>query len=378
MDFAWSDEQNELRATVIEFCRAKLPPMPDAGPELFSREGWMACARHGVLGIAAPARFGGLDKDALTSALVTEALGYACADLGLVFAMAAHVYACIVPLVKFGSEAQRDRWLTKLVAGDAIAAHATTEPNAGSDIFHMTTRAERRGDHYALTGIKCFTSNAPVADVFIVQAVTDPSKGYFGLSSFVVEKGATGLRVGKPYDKLGLRSAPMADVYLDECVVPATHRIGSEGAGASVFLHSMTWERTCLLAAYVGAMERVLERTIGYAKERTQFGQPIGKFQGVSHRIADMKLRLESARLLMYRAAWSIAEGTDDELSASLAKLAVSEAAVASALDAIQVHGAIGTTSGEIERFLRDSIPARVFSGTSEIQRNTIARALGL
>ena len=378
MNFAWSEEQNELKRTVIEFCRSKLPPVPDAGPEAFSREAWTLCARHGVLGIAAPARFGGLDKDALTSALVTEALGYACADLGLVFAMAAHVYACIVPLVKFGSEAQRDRWLTKLVSGDAIAAHATTEPNAGSDIFHMTTRAERRGDHYALTGIKCFTSNAPVADVFIVQAVTDPSKGYFGLSSFVVEKGAAGLRVGKPYDKLGLRSAPMADVYLDECLVPAAHRIGSEGAGASVFLHSMTWERTCLLAAYVGAMERVRERTIDYAKERTQFGQPIGKFQGVSHRIADMKLRLESARLLMYRAAWSIAEGTDDELSASLAKLAVSEAAVASALDAIQVHGAIGTTSGEIERFLRDSIPARVFSGTSEIQRNTIARALGL
>jgi alkylation response protein AidB-like acyl-CoA dehydrogenase len=378
MNFAWTEDQTELRKTVIEFCRAKLPPMPDAGPETFSREGWLLCARHGVLGIAAPARYGGLDKDALTAALVTEALGYACADLGLVFAMAAHIYACIVPLVTFGTDAQRDRWLTKLVSGEAIAAHATTEPNAGSDIFHMTTRAERRGDHYALTGIKSFTSNAPIADVFLVQAVTDPTKGYFGLSTFVVEKGAPGLRVGKPYDKLGLRSAPMADVYLDDCVVPAANRIGSEGTGASIFLHSMTWERTCLLAAYVGAMERVLERTIRYAKDRTQFGQPIGKFQGVSHRIADMKLRLESARLLMYRAAWSIARGTDDELAASLAKLAVSEAAVASALDAIQVHGAIGTTSGEIERFLRDSIPARVFSGTSEIQRNTIARALGL
>ena len=378
MDFGWSEEQAELRSTVIEFCRAKLAPMPDAGPELFSREGWMACARHGVLGIAAPARYGGLDKDALTAALVTEALGYACADLGLVFAMAAHIYACIVPLVTFGTDAQRDRWLAKLVSGDAIAAHATTEPNAGSDIFHMTTRAERRGDHYALTGIKSFTSNAPIADVFLVQAVTDPKKGYFGLSTFVVEKGAVGLRVGKPYDKLGLRSAPMADVYFDDCVVPLAQRIGSEGAGGSIFLHAMTWERTCLLAAYVGAMERVLEKTIGYAKERNQFGQPIGKFQGVSHKIADMKLRLESARLLMYRAAWSITQRADDELAVSLAKLAVSEAAVASALDAIQIHGAIGTTSGEIERFLRDSVPSRVFSGTSEIQRNTIARALGL
>ncbi len=378
MNFEWSDEQHELRRTVIEFCRSKLPPVPDAGPELFAREAWLQCAKHGVLGIAAPARYGGLDKDALTAALVTEALGYSCADLGLVFAMAAHVYACIVPLVTFGDEAQRERWLPRLISGDAIAAHATTEPNAGSDVFHMTTTAERRGDSYALTGIKCFTSNAPVADVLLVQAVTDRQKGYFGLSTFVVEKNTPGLRLGKPYDKIGLRSAPMSDVYLDECIVPASQRIGSEGSGGSIFLHSMTWERTCLLAAYVGAMERVLERTIQSAKERSQFGQPIGRFQGVSHRIVDMKMRLETARLLVYRAAWDIGRGVQDDMAAALAKLAVSEAAVASGLDAIQVHGAIGTLSGEIERFLRDAIPSRIFSGTSEIQRNTIARSLGL
>lgn len=374
MNFAWSDEQNELRRTVVEFCRSKLPP-PTAA---FSRDAWLACARHGVLGIAVPARYGGLERDALTAALVTEALGYGCADLGLVFALSAHIYACIVPVLTFGNDGQRERWLPRLVSGDAIAAHATTEPNAGSDIFHMSTKAERRGDHYALTGIKSFTSNAPVADLLLVTAVTDPKKGYFGLSTFIVETSTPGLRLGQPYDKIGLAGAPMSDVYLDECIVPTTQRIGSEGAGASIFLHSMTWERTCLLAAYVGAMERILERTVQYAKDRSQFDQPIGRFQGVSHRIADMKLRLESARLLTYRAAWDIARGAQDELTAALAKLAVSEAAVASALDAIQVHGAIGIMSGEIERFLRDAVPARIFSGTSEIQRNTIARALGL
>jgi alkylation response protein AidB-like acyl-CoA dehydrogenase len=376
MNFEWSDEHKELRRTVVEFCRSKLPPVSE--PRAFSREAWLSCARHGVLGIALPARYGGLEKDALTAALVTEALGYACPDLGLVFAMSAHTYACIVPIMTFGSDGQRERWLPRLVSGDAIAAHATTEPNAGSDIFHMSTKAERRGDHYVLTGIKSFTSNAPVADVLLVTAATDRAKGYFGLSTFIVEKTTPGLRLGKPYDKIGLESAPMSDVYLDECIVPATHRIGSEGTGASVFLHSMTWERTCLLAAYVGAMERVLERTIQYAKDRTQFDQPIGRFQGVSHRIADMKLRLESARLLMYRAAWGITRGEHDDMTAALAKLAVSEAAVASGLDAIQIHGAIGTMTGEIERFLRDAIPSRIFSGTSEIQRNTIARALGL
>jgi alkylation response protein AidB-like acyl-CoA dehydrogenase len=378
MNFEWTDEQNELRRTVIELGRTKLPRVPDTGPRAFSREAWTLCARHGVLGVAVPARFGGLDRDALTAAVVTEALGYGCADLGLVFAMAAHIYACIVPIMTFGSEAQRERWLPRLVSGAAIAAHATTEPDAGSDIFRMATRAERRGDHYALTGIKSFTSNAPIADLILVTAVTDPKQGYFGLSTFLVETTAPGLRIGKPYDKIGLESAPMSDVYLDECIVPAAQRIGSEGTGASIFLHSMTWERTCLLAAYLGAMDRVLERTIRHAKDRRQFDQPIGRFQGVSHRIADMKLRLESARLLLYRAAWGIARGTEDEMAAALAKLAVSEAAVASGLDAIQIHGAIGTMSGEIERFLRDAIPARIFSGTSEIQRNTIARALGL
>jgi alkylation response protein AidB-like acyl-CoA dehydrogenase len=242
----------------------------------------------------------------------------------------------------------------------------------------MSTKAERRGDGYALSGIKCFTTNAPIADVFLVQAVTDSTRGYFGLSSFIVEKNTPGLRIGKTYEKIGLRSSPMSDVYFEDCLVPATHRIGAEGAGASVFLHSMTWERTCLFAAYIGAMERQLERTLTFAKERKQFGQPISQFQAVSHRVVDMKMRLEGARLLLYRAAWSIDHHPRDQMAAAIAKLAVSEAAVASSLDAIQVHGGLGTLTGEIERFVRDAIPARIFSGTSEIQRNTIARALGL
>ena len=348
------------------------------GPELFSREGWLSCARHGVLGIAAPARYGGLDKDALTAALVTEALGYACADLGLVFAMAAHVYACIVPLVTFGTDAQRDRWLTKLISGRRD--RRSRDDRAERGFRHLPHDDACRAPRRSLRADRDQELHEQRADR---RRLPGPGRhrseeGLLRAQHVRRREGHGRAPLGKPYDKLGLRSAPMADVYLDDCVVPAAHRIGSEGTGGSIFLHSMTWERTCLLAAYVGAMERVLERTIHYAKDRNQFGQPIGKFQGVSHKIADMKLRLESARLLMYRAAWSIAQRSDDELAVSLAKLAVSEAAVASALDAIQIHGAIGTTSGEIERFLRDSIPARVFSGTSEIQRNTIARVLGL
>jgi alkylation response protein AidB-like acyl-CoA dehydrogenase len=194
----------------------------------------------------------------------------------------------------------------------------------------------------------------------------------------VVEAGTPGLTVGARYDKVGLRGSPMADVHFDSCAVPAANLLGAEGAGASVFTSSMKWERTCLFATYLGAMRRVLDSTIRYAREREQFGTPIGEFQAVSHRIVDMILRLESARLMLYRAAAGLAAGSDDDVAPALAKLAVSEAAVRLGLDAIQLRGALGILDGEAETLLRDALPARIFSGTNEIQKNNIARSLGL
>ena len=307
-----------------------------------------------------------------------EALGYGCRDTGFTFSIAAHLFACLMPIVEFGTEEQKQRWLPALCSGERIAAHGITEPEAGSDALGLRTRAVRDGDHYVLNGSKCFTTNSPVADVFVLQAATNPSGGYFGLTSFIVEADTPGLSVGKRYSKVGLRGSPMADVYLEDVVVPADQVLGFEGGGASVFTASMKWERTCLFASYLGAMRRVLESTIEYASERRQFGVPIGSFQAVSHRIVDMMLRLESARLMLYKAARSVDKGEDDSVAPALAKLAVSEAAVQLGLDAVQVRGALGILDGEAESLLRDALPSRIFSGTNDIQKNNIARALGL
>jgi alkylation response protein AidB-like acyl-CoA dehydrogenase len=375
MNFALDPDTLEMKKTAEAFARAHLRT---GGEGPFSRERWALCGRQGLLGVTVPAEHGGAGQGAVTAAAVVEALGRGADDLGFVFSIAAHVFAGAMPIVKFGSDEQRARYLPALCAGERIAAHAITEPNAGSDAMSLETRAERRGDGYVLHGTKCFTTNAPVADVFLVHAATRPGGGYFGISAFLVDRETPGLRVGAPYDKVGLRGSPTADVYLDECFVPAAARLGGEGAGASVFAHSMNWERTCLFALYVGAMDRQLEATIAQASQREQFGGPIGRFQAISHRVVDMKLRLEAARLLLYRAAWGLDHDPSDTIAPALAKLAVSEAAVQNSLDALQIGGGAAMMSGEIERLLRDAVPSRVFSGTNEIQRNNVARALGL
>ena len=377
MKFDLDPDLAQMCAAVTDFARDKLGAADGFDPDDFRRR-WRMAADQGLAATTIPADYGGGGLDAATAAALLEALGYGCPDLGFVFSLAAHQFACLTAIAHFGTEAQRERWLPPLCSGEQIAGHAITEPNAGSDALNLSVRARREGGHYVLSGIKSFTTNAPVADVFVVQAATSPGAGFFGLSSFLVEAGTPGLSVGRPHGKLGLRGSPMADLYLDECVVPAGQMLGAEGAGASVFSDSMAWERTCLFAAYLGGMKRILEATIAYAREREQFGVPIGEFQAVSHRVVDMTLRYESARLLLYRAAWELDNGVRDEIAPALAKLAVSESAVQLGLDAVQLRGALGVLDGEAEQFLRDALPSRIFSGTNEIQKNNIARALGL
>lgn len=378
MDFDLDPATLELRDAVADFARARLGAAPGAANRSEFRQRWGLLARQGLTGSAVSAEYGGGGVDAVTAAALMEGLGYGSADTGLAFSVAAHVFACLVPIAAFGTPEQKRRWLPGLCSGELIAAHAITEPDAGSDTLGLRTTAVRTPGGYVLTGEKCFITNAPVADVFLVQAATAPGRGYFGLSSFLVRGDNPGLRVGPPLGKLGLRGSPTADLRLDGCVVPTEDMLGSEGSGASVFSASMAWERTCLFACYLGAMRRVIEGTAAYARQRHQFGVPLGSFQAVSHRIVDMLLRTESARLLLYRAASGLARGDTAEVPSALAKLAVSEAAVQVGLDAVQIRGALGILDGEAETFLRDALPARIFSGTSEIQRNNVARALGL
>lgn len=284
-----------------------------------------------------------------------------------------------MPLLTFGTTEQKRAYLPGLVSGDLIGVHAMTEADSGSDAFSMHTRVERRGDRYILNGSKIYITNAPVADVILVFASLNPGHGFAGACAFLVEKGTPGFEVSSSFDKMGLRTSPMGEIILTDCEVPIENRLGKEGAGMAIFNSSMEWERSCILASAVGAMERQLEICVRYAQTRRQFGQAIGKFQSVSNKIADMYLRIEAARMLIYKVAWLKQQGKSALAEAAAAKVFTSEAWIQSSLDTIQIHGAFGyMTESEIERDLRDSVAGTIYSGTSEIQRMIIARTLGL
>jgi alkylation response protein AidB-like acyl-CoA dehydrogenase len=381
LDFDWTDDQREYREVLVRFAETELATgiaERDRAGE-FSRESWQKCAEFGIQGLAVPERYGGTGADTLTLILAMESLGYGSPDNGLLFALNAQLWACQHPIARFGTEGQRQRYLPRLADGSLIAAHAMTEPGSGSDAFALSTVAERRGNSYVLSGVKTFVTSAPFADLFLVFATLDRSRGFAGLCAFLIDRGTPGVVVGKPIEKMGLRSAPMSEIFLDGCELPETCLLGKAGGGMAVFSSSMERERGLILANVVGRMERLLERSVEHARDRRQFGSPIGSFQAVAHRIVDMKLRLETCRLLLYRLGWAMDSGASTALDSALVKLHLSESYLATALDALQVFGGYGyTTEYELEREVRDAVGSRLYSGTSEIQRNLAARHLGL
>lgn len=381
MDLSFSAEQLGLKSSAIEFASKELNRHLREREQVgeFPRDAWRACARFGIQGLPIPEEFGGSGADILTTVLVMEGLGYACRDNGLIFSLNAQMWSIELPLLKFGTPSQQRAYLPGLVSGDLIGVHAMTEADSGSDAFSMRTRAKRQGDRYILNGSKLYITNAPIADVVLVFATLNPGRGFTGACAFLVEKGTPGFEVSRNLDKMGLRTSPMGEIILTACEVPVENRLGKEGAGLAIFNSSMEWERSCILASAVGAMQRQLETCIHYAQARQQFGQAIGKFQSVSNKIADMYLRLEAARLLIYKVAWLKQQGKSALAEAAAAKVFTSEAWIQSSLDTIQIHGAYGyMKESEIERDLRDSVAGTIYSGTSEIQRMIIARTLGL
>lgn len=381
MDFSWTDEQLALKRATAEFARAELDADVAARDSAcaFSRDNWLKCAAFGIHGLPVPKDLGGGGADLLTTMLTMEGLGYGCRDNGLIFAINAQMWSVQVPILRFGNAAQRAAYIPRLVSGQWIGAHGMTEPEAGSDSFALSTTATRRGDAYILDGSKIFVTNAPVADLFVIFATVNRSRGFLGITAFLVERGTPGLSVGRPMEKMGLRTSPFAEVVLEGCEVPVENRLGAEGNGGSIFKHAMAWERTCILASCIGTMQRQVELCTEHAKTRRQFGKPIGAFQSVAHKIVEMKVRLETARLLLYKAGWLRAQGNDATEEVAMAKLYLSECFVQSSLDAVQVHGGYGyTTEFEFERDLRDAVAGRIYSGTSEIQRQLIARSMGL
>lgn len=382
MDFSITEEQKSLRDRIVRLAQQELNEDVTARDteQTFSHSLWRKCAVAGIQGLPAEDTYGGKNVDALSCAIGLEALGYGCHDGGLVFSIGAHMLACVVPLTKHGTDEQKRRYLPGLCDGSLIGMHAVTEPNAGSDPFSMSTRAEREGEGWRINGTKAFVSNGPVGDVGIIFAVTDPQKGFHGgTTAFLVEKGTAGFSAGRKFEKLGLRTAQVSSLSLENVYVPQSAVLGTVGASANVFATAMDWERILLVAAHVGAMQRLLETSIAHARKRFQFGQPIGKFQAVAHKIADMKVQIEAARLLTYQAAWRLDHARSASLDAAVTKLFVSESLVRAALDTVQIHGGYGyMVEYEVERALRDAIGSTIYSGTSEMQRNIIARWLGL
>lgn len=381
MDFGLTQEQIDYRNEVIRFARNELNDDVLHRDRLgeFSREAWKKCAHFGLQGLPVPAKYGGTEADALTIMIAMEALGYACLDNGLIFSLNAQMWSCQIPLVRSGTEQQKGRYLPGLCDGSLIGVQAMTEPGSGSDAFSLTTTARPIFDGWAISGTKTFITNAPVADVFIVFASTDREAGFAGLSAFIIERNTPGLSIGQTFKKMGLRTSPMSELVLDSCCVTHDAVLGNVGSGMALFNSSMDWERSCILASAVGSMERQLERSVQYARERKQFGRSIGKFQAVSHRIVDMKVRLETARLLLYRLAWLRDEGRSTAVESAMVKLYLSESFLQSSLDALQIHGGNGYMEEfELERDVRDAVGGRIYSGTSDIQRNIIAGGLGL
>ncbi|HKX32977.1 MAG TPA: acyl-CoA dehydrogenase family protein [Blastocatellia bacterium] len=381
MEFGWSEEQQERYQSIVRFARGELSPghLERDREARFERKLWEQAADFGLTGLPIPQAWGGLSFDTLDTIRAIEGLGYGCLDTGLIFSICAHLFACAVPIWKAGDDRQRERFLKPATSGQLIAANAMTEPEAGSDISSLKTSALKDGDHYVLNGVKSFVTNGPVADLFLVYATVSRQAGFLGLTAFLIEKDTPRLKVAPIHDKVGLRSSPIAEVYLDDCRVPAENRLGREGAGGAIFKESMGWERTCLFAVYVGLLQRQLEICIERTRDRKQFGQPIGKFQSVANRIVDMKLRLEASRLLLYQAGWVHQHRPQSDLESALSKLFIAESAVQSGLDAIQIYGGYGCLSEMgIDLMLRDAIPARIYSGTSEVMRKIIANSMGL
>jgi alkylation response protein AidB-like acyl-CoA dehydrogenase len=330
---------------------------------------WDKLAEFGLFGLTIGEKYGGLNEDFLTAAVAYEALGYGCADNGLTFAATNHVFVALNLIYLYGSDFLKEKYIAKMMSGEWIGAFTLTEAQSGSDAFALSMNARKEGGSYILNGSKMFVSNGTIADVFIVAARVEDGK----FACFVVEKLFPGVSVGKEIEKMGLESCPFSEVTLQNCIVPEENVLGSAQLGYGIVTAALEWERIYEFAPHVGAMRRVLERCIKYANERIQYKQPISAFQAVSHKIADMKLAVETARLLLYKAAWLKDQKKSAFLEASMFKLYTSENYIKICKDALQIFGAYGYCKEYgIERELRDALACSIYSGTSEIQRNTI------
>jgi alkylation response protein AidB-like acyl-CoA dehydrogenase len=381
MDFEITSDQRELMKNATRFAEREVFPsvLERDGPSSWNPELFLKMGEQGLLGAPIPEEYGGLGLSCVDTCLLKEGFEYGARDAGLTLAWGAHTILCGVPIWKLGTEEQKKKYLPGMCSGELVGGFCLSEPGSGSDAASMKTRAEKKGDKWILNGTKMWITNGPIGGVFVVTAVTEPGAKAMGISTFLVESSFPGFRVGQKIDKMGMRTSTTSELIFEDCEVPEENLLGQLNFGfigtAKLILG---WERSCLLAPALGGMKRGIEQTAQYCKEREQFGRPIGKFQAVRHMLADMQMRYELARQLIYRVAWQLDQGDDPPLvDAAVAKVFVSEVSQKNARDSIQLHGGNGyTREYHVERGLRDSILGTIGAGTSEIQRSIIARSM--
>ena len=376
-NFDLGAEADQIRESTHAFARREIAPRAAEidRSNAFPRDLWPKMGALGLHGVTAPEEYGGLGLGYLHHCVAIEEVSRASASVGLSYG--AHANLCINQIARNGSAEQKARYLPKLISGEHVGALAMSETGAGSDVVSMKTRAERRGDRYVLNGSKMWITNGPVADTFFVYAKTDLNAGAKGISAFLIERGFKGFSQGAKLDKLGMRGSDTAPLFFEDCEVPVENRVGAENAGVRVLMSGLDFERAVLAAGPLGTMQSAMDIVLPYVHARRQFGQAIGEFQLIQAKLADMYVKMNSARAYVYAVAKSCDRGETTREDSAGAILYAAERATELALDAVQILGGNGYTKDyPAERLLRDAKLYEIGAGTSEIRRMLIGREL--
>lgn len=377
MEFGLSKQHEMLRQMYREFAETEVKPLAAEvdEQEMFPEETVAKMAKAGFFGIPIPKEYGGEGGDDLGYAMAVEELARVCATTSVI--ISAHTSLCAWPLLKFGTEEQKQKYLVPLAKGEHIGAFGLTEPNAGTDASMQQTTAVLDGDEYVLNGSKIFITNAEKASTYIIMAMTDKSQGTRGISAFIVEKGMPGFSFGLPEKKMGIRGSHTCELIFEDVRVPKENLLGREGMGFKIAMQTLDGGRIGIAAQALGIAAGALDETITYVKERKQFGRPLSAFQNTQFQLADLANQIEAARLLVYRAAWCKQSGLPYTVPAAHAKLFAAECAMRVTTKCVQLFGGYGYTRDyPVERMMRDAKITEIYEGTSEVQRMVISGSL--
>ena len=377
MNFDKTKTEELFLLMIREFAEKEVKPIAAEVDEneRFPVETVRKMAKLGIMGIPVPAEYGGAGGDNILYTMAVEELSRVCATTGVI--VSAHTSLCCAPIMEHGTQAQKEKYLPKLASGEWIGAFGLTEPNAGTDASAQQTMAVKEGDHYVLNGTKIFITNASYADVFIIMAMTDKSKGTKGISAFIVEKDFPGFSIGKKEKKLGIRGSATCELIMENCIVPAENLLGAEGKGFGIAMKTLDGGRIGIASQALGIAQGAMDETVKYVMERKQFGKPIGKFQNTQFQLADLETKIEASRLLVRKAAFKKDRKQPYSADAAMAKLFAAETAMEMTTKAVQFHGGYGyTREYPVERMMRDAKITEIYEGTSEVQRMVIAAHL--